>query len=374
MFFRKEEEQQLKMIYLMHSIQCLALSTVSIFVPTYLLTLGYSLEQVIKFFVFYYVCILLFAFVAAFLSSKIGLYHTLFFRIPLVLIFILLLYYLPEYKFSIYFIAFFGGVEEVIYWVPLHIIFAKNTKDGQVGGSTSQLLAWPKVLSIFGPFIGGLFLATFGFRYLFLFILIVLIISILPILSVKKLAIKEEKPRLDFSSWGEIFRANQKYFFSEVADNIGRTVEGIIWPVFIFLTLKSIIAVGSVGTLLLLGETILIFTVGRYSDKYDKRKLIKIGALLLAMAWLLRYFIKDEMAIYVITLLFGFLSAFYTVSFCSNFYSLSKSHKLIDFFLLREVFVDLSRIVLMLFCLLIVDNINLSFLVSGFSYLYFLFF
>ena len=116
MFF-KRKNKGLQAIYTMHSIQGFALSLVGIFIPIYLLTLGYSVSQAIIFFIIYYIAGLIAAFTAVHIAKYIGLQQTLIFRFPFTFAFLILLYLLESINIPLSLIAFLGGFQNTLYWI-----------------------------------------------------------------------------------------------------------------------------------------------------------------------------------------------------------------------------------------------------------------
>jgi MFS family permease len=181
MFFRRKNKE-LNAIYTMHSIQGFALSLIGIFIPIYLLILGYSISQVLVFFIIYYLAGLIAAFAAIYIASKIGLRQTLIFRLPFTFVFFILLYLLDSAHIPLGIIAFFGGWQNTLYWIPVHILFTRSAKQKNIGASTGKLFAFPKIASMAGPLLGGFIATFFGFKILISVVFIILLISAFPLL------------------------------------------------------------------------------------------------------------------------------------------------------------------------------------------------
>ncbi|MCK5289575.1 MAG: hypothetical protein KAJ56_01410, partial [Candidatus Aenigmarchaeota archaeon] len=65
-------KNELSEVYMNLALESFALSLISIFVPIYLLSVGYSFDYMIIFFMIYYGCIGLFAPVSAALANRFG--------------------------------------------------------------------------------------------------------------------------------------------------------------------------------------------------------------------------------------------------------------------------------------------------------------
>lgn len=354
----------------MHSIQGFAFSLIGIFIPIYLLTLNYSVSKVLIFFIIYYLAGLVAAFSAVYIARHIGLQQMLIFRLPFTFVFLLLLYLLKSNDIPLSVIAFLGGWQNSLYWIPLHILFARNTKQKNVGASTGKLFAFPQMASMAGPLLGGFIAVLFGFKILFIFVFLILLVSIVPLLYMEKI---KTFFKFELSQGVKLFKKYPKYFFAEIFGNIGDEVEAIIWPIFIYLSLANIAAVGVAGTLLSAGSIVFTLFIGKISDKYNKKQIIKVGAMLLLGVFMLRYFANSELVFYILTILSGFFMVLFWVPYTAKIYSIAKKNTADEFFVFREIPVTISRMIILCIALLLVNNLNLTFLTAGIAYLYFLF-
>lgn len=181
--------------------------------------------------------------------------------------------------------------------------------------------------------------------------------------------------KFKFSQGVKLFKKYPKYFFAEIFDNMGEEVEAIIWPIFIYLSLIKIESVGIAGALLSLGSAVFTLFIGKLSDKYNKKRIIKAGAVLLLIVWILRYYADGEIVFYTLSILSGFFLVLLLVPFTSLIYGIAKKDEdtTDEFFVFREIPVAIGRIVILSIALLVVNNIEITFLAAGVAYLYFLF-
>jgi MFS family permease len=278
---------------------------------------------------------------------------------------------LPSFNIPISLIAFLGGFQNALYWIPLHILFARGTKEKTVGSSTGKLFALPQIASMAGPLIGGFIATILGFKVLFGFTFLILLTSVIPFIGSKSI---KTKFTFKLSRGIQLFKKYPKYFFAEIFDNIGEEVEAIIWPIFIYLSLLNIASVGIAGTLLGFGSIAFTLFVGKISDKFNKKKIIKTGAILLFIVWLLRYLSGSELSIYILTVLAGIFTVLLLIPYNSLLYSIGKRDAMDEFFVFREIPVVIGRIAILSLALLFISNIKITFPLAGLSYLYFLFF
>lgn len=370
----EQKNNHLKNLYIMQSIQGFALSMIGIFLPIYLLTLGYSVRNVIVFFIFHYSFLLFFSFFALRIAGKIGLIQTIILRFPFLFTYLAFFYFLKSVDIPLVLIAFFSGLDSALFWMPLHIIFSKNTSSKKIGSETGKLFAIPKAAGIFAPLIGGVIAVKFGFGFLFILAFIILLIAIIPLLKMRLNSEHFNVPdKIKLENGKRIFKKYKKYFFVEIFDNMAEEVGAIIYPIFVFLALDSITSVGYVGTLVKIGAAIFTFMVGRFSDRFSKKKIIKIAAILLIINWSIRYFANSELLIYTFSILAGFFFILLVVPYTSLFYRISHEEKSDDFFVWREIPVNVGRLIILLIALLFVNHLNYLFPIAGLSYIYFLF-
>ncbi|MCK4926994.1 MAG: hypothetical protein KAS11_00875, partial [Candidatus Aenigmarchaeota archaeon] len=118
-------KNELSEVYMNLALESFALSLISIFVPIYILSVGYSFDYMILFFMIYYGCIGIFAPVSASLANRFGFKHIILFRTPLLIAFLLGLHNIESLMFSPLVLAAFGGFGSSLYWISINSIFAK---------------------------------------------------------------------------------------------------------------------------------------------------------------------------------------------------------------------------------------------------------
>jgi len=359
----------LSAINTMNTIQELAFSLFGIFIPIYFLTLGYSLTQVFLFFIVQYILVVVFSFVAAYLANRIGLQQTIIVRLPFLFVFLVLLWALETRDIPLAAIAIFNAIQTAFYFIPLHIIFAQHAQHKSMGASMGKYFALPKLAAILGPISGGLIALFFGFKALFVIVIIIFIVSILPVISSKPI---KSGFSFDLKQGKKLYKKYPKYFWAEVADNFGEEADGIIWPIFIFISLSSVLSVGAVGTIVGLGSFLFTMFMGQLADKYKKEKLIIIGAFAFFLVWLARYFFAGAAFYYFITIIAGFAMMLFLIPFQAMVYSASKRNTVDEFIVFREIPIAVGRIIFFSLAIILVSNLKLLFPIIGLAYLYFI--
>ncbi|MBI2515159.1 MFS transporter [Candidatus Wolfebacteria bacterium] len=361
-------------IYLMHSIHGAAGALIGIFIPIYLLNLKFSLAQIIVYYFIYSAAVFLFSFFSGWLSLKIGLKGIVILSFPFLLGHIGTLYLLSYgFQTPLFAIAVLNGIQAAFYWFPLHLFFSRHSEIDSMGDQVARFFAWPKLAGILAPLIGAGIVAFGGFQLLILTAGLIYMASIVPLIYIPEFSLKID---FRFKKFISLFKRNTRYFFVEIAENIREDAEGILWPIFVFLTLQKVLSVGLVGTLAGIGSIIFTFLVGRYADKTNKKHLMKIAALMMALIWFARFYFPNEIVFYLSALLTGFFAILLAVPFTSIMYGLAKTKEseIEEFILFREIPVFLGRALLYTIVLFLIANFKYFLLFTAFSHAIFFFY
>ena len=357
----------------MMSLNSFAMAFVAIFIPIYLLKLGYSFQMVMLWMIIQHSSLLLNAFISVYISNKIGLVNLLHIRFVLLLTsFSLLLFGLKDFPLLFYVIPIFVGAEIAFYWMPLHILFIRNTEKETMGKSMSKFLVIPRILSMLSPLIGAFIIVRFGFTSLFSFAMILLLFVFVPILS-----LRSEKTNFIFS-WQrirEIFKKNKQYFIPEVIDNLAEDAM-VIFTIFIYIKLSSTLQVGIIGTITAIAALFFTLTLGKLTDNWNKHKLLKIGAVILSLAWFFNFIIGEyfpnQWLFYIATVFTTLAFKIFLVPYSSIILNQARKSDA-QFIVLREIPVVLGRIILYLSAILLYKNLPVLFLLVGLIFIYFWF-
>ena len=357
----------------MTGLNSFAMSFVSVFIPVYLLQLGYSFGMVMVWMIIHHGSLLLFAFVTIAVSNRIGLVRCLHVRFLLLLAyFSLLLFGLENHLSLFYIIPIIGGAEAAFYWMPLNILFVRNTKAKDMGASMSKFFVIPKVLGMAGPLLGAFIAIHFGFNYLFAFAMILLAFTFLPVAS-----LRSEKTNFIFSleEAREIWQKNKKFFVPEIIDNLAEDAMAL-WSIFIYLKLASTLEVGIVGTIASFAAVFFTITIGKLTDRWDKHKLLKIGAVLVSLVWFLNFtigeFFPDAWLFYIATVFATLALKVFLVPYSALMYNQARKDDA-QFLILREIPTVSGRIILFLIAILLHNELPTIFLIVGLLFMYFWF-
>ena len=346
-------------VYFLHSVRSLAGSLVGVFIPIYFLKLGFPLTDIFVFWLIYGFSLFIFDILAAYLSKKFGFKPVIVISAFLQFIFLYLLYILKFDPIPLPIIAIVSGLQAAFYWLPINFLFTTQSNDKEMGGDTSKFFNWPKILSLPIPIISSIIIVTFGFGYLFILSGIVYAISLYPLFRLPNIKVNFT---FDFVKYKNLFKKYTRYFWAEFLENIREEFEAIILPIVILLAIKSIISIGIINTLAQIGAILFTFLVGKLTDKKDKQKLMRIGALVMILCWIARFVFPTATIFYIVSIVVGFVEALVLIPFSSIIYSNAKKEDPMDFLLFREFSVGLSRVFVYAVVLLFVSKLILSFI------------
>jgi hypothetical protein len=328
-------------VYIAHTINTVAGSIIGVYVPAYLLTLGYPLPRVILFYVVSHgVGLLFLLFVLIPLIKKWGLLNTFKLYYPFQIIFLILLSTIKSNGVALEMVAGFNGIANFTYWIPINIFLIKHSDNQEMGSNISKFFALPNLFGIIGPLLGAILIPIFGFVPIFIFTVLGLISSFIPLASIGDESININ---LNFSKALQRFSRNKTVFLFEFLENIIEESEWF-WSIYVFLILRSLTTPGIVGSLEAIGGSLFTLLVGKLTNKHAK-KLVPITAFLLLLLYVIRIFITAPISVYSATVTASFLLSFFMVAYYSTIYRTVKNDNEEEFMLIRDIPVVLGRMV-----------------------------
>jgi hypothetical protein len=349
-------------VYLMSAIYGLAGSFVSIFIPIYLLSKNLNPQNVFVFYLVYTIAVLVFFFFVNKIVYTFGLRKTVLLGYPFLFLYFFLLYTLEKYHTPLYILAIINAFQASLYWFPLHLWLTNTTKEGNIGDNLGKFFATSKIIGLFSPILAAFIVIFLGFKALFVFAGFIYLISAIPLFYLPEFLFKE---KIQIGNFLKLLKKYPHYIIAEIFENIREDAEGIIWPVFVYLSFRNILSIGYIGTISGIGEIIFLLFVGKYTDKIDKRKLLKIGASVMSIIWILRFFISSQISFYIFSLAASFFASLILVPINTIVYGTAKREDAPTFILFREFGVTLGRLILYIFAFFVLSSINYIFIFTA---------
>ena len=340
------KQKDLSLFYLSVIIRRVGLSLMSVFIPLYLYKIGYSLVSILFFFSLISVFFLIFSYwgakIVASLGEKYGILIASFFTV----ITYLSMNTMVSAPLLFFITPLFIALDLILYNLSYHLLFIEKTDDEKRGREIATLGILTILAGIIAPYFGGI-LADTNFHMLFGVSAILLFLSTLPIFF-----IPYQKTEVRFSLKGlfhYIFaKKHRNLFLSFSAYGIEHIIGFVIWPLFIFLILGTMKKIG-IAVSLSTGLSFLVYyLIGKATDTYDKKKLIRWGSVLYSITWFLRLWVKNMKGIVFVDSLKGVTEKILQVPWNTYTYEIAKKKNTFEFILARENIFHISRIFIFL--------------------------
>lgn len=347
---------------------------VGIFIPIYLLELGNSVSIVIAWLLTHHLSLLAGVFLVIYVSNIIGLVRCWWIRIALVAILFIGLFLLPNYPSLLFILAFISGVEAAFFWIPYNILTVRKTEDATMGSSLAFISNVGSAVGIVVPGIAALLIISYGYNILFLVALIFILISVVPVLP-----LRHEKTNFSFklSEISLIVQKNKRFILPEILDNLGQDAQ-VIWMLFLFITAFTVLDIGALGVLAGLVGMIVTHINGSLIDKWNKKAIVRFGAITTTIMWVLSYIVAiyspTPVLLYTVTVFRGFALGIFASAYGVIMFNRARSAGA-QFLVLREIPTVLGRVMIFAITLLLlsINQFELSFLVVALISLYFWF-
>jgi MFS family permease len=329
-------KKELGEVYLNNMIESLAFSMISIFIPAYLLQLGFPLYAAIGFMAVLCTAQVLFSPVAGKIASYAGFKHTILYRAPVFISYLVLLIFIEAVP-SMFLVAAVGGISVALYWVPLHGVFVRHTDKIRSGRAAGNLIGLPHMMTILAPTAAAIILGVLGFTMLFMTSIALIFVSVIP------LFLSSDYREKASSLSGKRFLMSRMFSFYFFMNGLASAGEFIIWAVFIYLRFGTLM-LGLVASLTEVGIMLLAIFFGRISSRMSRRKnMIRLGSLFYAMIWLARLFVSTPLEALTLSFLGGIATSLMWVPMYSLFCDFAKEKGLLDSVVFREVWISAAR-------------------------------
>jgi MFS family permease len=342
-FLPKKMKPEIRELFASTLILNFGLALIFIFEPIYLFRLGYSLQQIMLFWVIVYFFYILLIPLGAKVSEKFGYEHTMFYGTFFWILLYLSLYMIEAYPIFFYITPLLYAMQKSLYWPAYHANFSKYSDDSEEGREIGILNILTSFTFIIGPVIGGLILHQWGFDILFIVVASIFLLSNVPMLLTKEKFVSEP---IDYKkTFRKLFRKdNRKKIFAYFG--FGEEILFVVvWPIFISLFIDDMFSIGGLVAVSTFITMIVTLIIGRLSDKFDKRKILRGGAFLYSLSWFGRLLVQTQLGIFIVD---GFSRVFKSVvaiPLTAITYEDAKNHKVMNTVLTFELSLAIGKFI-----------------------------
>ncbi len=353
----QENRDKLKLILFLMT---LGSSMYGIFTPIYYLDQGVSYQRIVSFMLFWCLGGVISGAFGNYIIHKFGIKSFIVSRGLFEPILVLLINNYPYLKYPPEIQGFFSGSIALAFWISMDSLTVKTTELGNRGKQQSGIYSGMWIASIIAPFIGGFIINWVG--YSTLFILSLLLILLGGIISFKlKLDIPTTKKIKFTPNFKGDFGSHMTLVFLR---GITFGMAGWLFPLIIYNLTKSVVILGTFGTIFsiiaLVGNTI----SGYLIDKHHK-KAILVFFLASFITWIITGFFSGKEIFFLLAL----ISLFYNlINISLNVLFFNAIEKKTDMVhLVSERIVAFSIGGMLVFALHFIFSYNIIFIICGLS-------
>lgn len=345
----------------------LAHSLITVFVPILLLKSGYSVPEIVMYFLIFNSIDIPLNFVVEAILRKIGARKVLILGTLAIIAFFMLLGVLPPSNWPLLvLLAFFSALYDTLFWISHIYLFIETNRNSQdAGEAVGALEGLRKFASILGPAFGALVLLTAGKGFLVVVSIAIFALSIIPLFQMKHIHDIPAERKLPFRRFFSGVQ-KKKDFLNLAFWGVHVEVEDIIWPFFIFLIFGSLESVAAVPVVVSLTAAVFSYFVGKLTNK-NTSKMIALGSLVIAITWIMRIIFQNGEFYYFSIFLVGLFSLLVAIPIDRNIAVLGIEHGPLATSTYRNATAMILRVPLYLLLVILVEVFKVSFAVAAFS-------
>lgn len=182
-FFIRREVAEL---YVSSAIRSLGVAMIALFEPLYFYSLGFPVHLIILYYAAVYFIYFLLLPLGGKIAVRFGFEHSILYSVPFRICYYLSLYFLAEYPQLIIISALLFAIERSIYWPAYHANLAFYGNQEKRGSEVGIFRVIGFVVTIAGPFLGGVIINQSNFNVLFIVVSILFMVSVIPMFTTKE--------------------------------------------------------------------------------------------------------------------------------------------------------------------------------------------
>lgn len=332
---------ELNEIYIFNSLRSLAFTFIAYFIPIYLLSTQGSIKIVFLYYAILYGGEALFEPVSAKLIRHLGPKHTIALSVPFLLAHFFFLQTLSVYNWPIWLLSISGSIGLAFFWQAYHYDFSKAKRKKKATSDVTNQYIIIYLLAVAAPFLGGFLMDNGGPFITFGIVISLLLIGTTVLFRTTDK--HETTNKLNFS------KLNYKCLRRDALSYAGLTIEGFVsmtaWPLFIFLIFGSYTKLGLVVSISLLVSIIIMYVVGKKSDKniHNKMKYLRFGGLGKGIVDLSKVIVSTVFGVYFVSIAKSIVGSFFLTPWFSEYYMHADEQPRSEYIMVMEMAVDLIR-------------------------------
>lgn len=341
-YFAPHPSQQMRELFLSRAMLDFATGSVMLFEPIYLHSIGFSIPQVLLFYGALYILYFLLLPLGGKICRRHGYEHTILFSSPFLIIYYLSFFAIPQSPIFIPVAIVALAIQKILYWPGYHANFATWSDTVEQGREVSTMAVLAGLAATLAPAFGGLVIAAWGFRPMFVFASVLILLSNVPLLrtpelfmpqafsygaAMRRIAAPEQRRKLvAFMGFGE-------ELFALVA-----------WPIFIAMVIPNYGSLGAVISIAMLANVAATLYVGRVSDDGGKVPVLRSGVLYTAASWAARVLVTGGFGVFLMDSFYRVAKNMVNVPLLALLYDDARKGQVMDEVVFFEMALSLGKI------------------------------
>lgn len=302
-------------MYWTMSLKTFAVSLVGVFVPAYLYQLGFSVQEIILYFLVRELIELVMVYPTSLSMMKFGVKSTFAAGCVLSLVNLILLYFLPGSPELYLAAAAIEGLAISMFFLPYHYMFSAAVTRRGGGSQVGFMDILLNIVMALGPLIGGLIASATNLQVVLLMAAAFVGMALGPLIKGR-----HNEYLIRFSYAQPLRMLITRDSASNMGFGVTEMAATILWPLFIFLLVQSYATLGIVisGSLLLI--ILLDSYVGRLTDKGLHSWLMNLGAVSSAILHIGRFAASSTGLVVLVNVLSDVTHTLFRIPWTKEFY------------------------------------------------------
>jgi len=353
---------EIQEVYLHTLLFKLAEGLVAIFIPFYILELGFTIPTIFMFFLLYYGMNIVAPYPLGKITTRIGYKHISLISSIFILAFYLILRS-AENTPTLYTAAIIGGLGFNMYWAGMNPEVAKSEDDGEEEEETGLFFSMPAIASIFSPLLGGVILYFANFSTLFLTATSLMFISFTPFAYTE-----EHTEGMNLSINTLLSRDMLTDIATYLFEGAHSVAEKIIWPIYLATVIGGSLNIGGAGTMIALGGAITSIAAGKHINKDNKPKTVLIGSILAGITLVMMSQVTTNITAFIVSMLHGLTYTLVNLPiFSTAVQRAEQKNDVVEYFVLRQIMFGIGKTLVILTTLAIYLNFQENFYIYSFT-------
>lgn len=302
-------------LFVAHGLRGLAEGLAAVFIPIFLLNLGYSFSDVFRYLMEYGLAWALLVYPSIKLGTKVGNGRWMGLSLIGNITLFLLLITLPSHRWPLELLAVVSGAFTSMYWPFFRASFATLLAHHRTGRVVSIGSAVQTIAGGVAPAVGGIVATLFGVEAIQIVGLVLFVLAMIPLLSGPEFA--KNQP---FRVTRQTFHQHKRKFIANFAETYNDASLYYVWPLFIFILLPSYAGVGILSSVMIFSSILVAIYVGRREESKGVRHYIKEGSVINSLGHLLRLGVSNAGQVTGINVVAGVGYSLYITPYNTAYY------------------------------------------------------